>query len=284
MSMNYVVERDCIYINGADTFDIESILTSGQLFRFGNTFDGQWWVASGDKYARISKTLEDSYVIHTSYPAYFVDFFDLNTDYGAILERLSHWPIMLPAIEFGHGVRLMHQPLCEVIISFIISANNNIPRIRKSVEYICEKFGSKTAWGYAFPTIEQLKLATADDFLRAGCGYRSSYLVDTISRLGSAEFVDSLYEAPNTKTAREILMTLEGVGNKVADCILLFGLGRYDVFPVDTWIDKVYHQDFGGSETSRSKIADWFVREFGFDSGYCQQYLFYYKRKDIKLK
>lgn len=282
--MNYIVEQDCILINDADTFEPESILTSGQLFRFGKSDSGSWWVASGSEYATIEQTGVASYVIHTSHPAYFVDFFDLDTDYNAIISRLGNFAVLQPALDFGKGVRLMRQPLCEVIISFIISANNNIPRIRKSVEAICEHFGSKTQWGYSFPTMERLSAASVDDFASFGCGYRSPYLVDTVGKLCDEEFLTALTSATDTQTARKMLLSLKGVGPKVADCILLFGLGRYDVFPVDTWIDKVYREDFGGELTNRSKIADWFVQEFHSDSGYCQQYLFYYKRKDIKLK
>lgn len=282
--MDYVIEQDCIRLKNADTFDPESTLTSGQLFRFGALAPNKWWVATGAEYAVLEQTGDATYVIHSSHPAHFVEFFDFETDYDGILSRLSGFEVLHPALEYGRGVRLMRQPLCEVIINFVISANNNIPRIRKSVEAICERFGEKTAWGYAFPTIEQLARATEEDFASFGCGYRAKYLVETIGRLKDDGIVEALENAPNTHAARQILLSLKGVGPKVADCILLFGLGRYDVFPVDTWIDRVYREDFGGALSSRQKIADWFVEQFGADSGYCQQYLFYYKRKNIKLK
>lgn len=282
--MNYVIEKDCIRLYDADTFDPESTLASGQLFRFGLLDNGDWWVASGDNYATIESVRAGDYIIHSTNPQFFVKYFDLDTDYEAILSRLSSEKVLLPALEYGRGVRLMRQPLCEVILNFIISANNNIPRIRKSVQAICEKFGTQQSWGYAFPTLEQLAHATREDFESFGCGYRASYLVDTIHRLKDEQFVDKLTSAADTATAREMLLGLKGVGPKVADCVLLFGLNRYDVFPVDTWIHKVYREDFGGEENNRKKISSWFVDKFRFDSGYCQQYLFYYKRKDIKLK
>lgn len=282
--MNYIVEQDCIRIFDADTFEPRSILTSGQLFRFGEGNSGDWWVATGSNFATIEKSGEASYVIHTSTPEYFVDFFDLKTDYSAILGRLGKFEQLKPAIEFGRGVRLMKQPLIEVIIGFIISANNNIPRIRKSIEAICEKFGTKHAWGFGFPDLEQLSKASAEDFKEFGCGFRAKYLVDTIRVLNSSPILEELRLVSDTATARKRLLSLKGVGPKVADCILLFGLWRYDVFPVDTWIDKVYREDFGGNLSNREQISGWFVQKFGADSGYCQQYLFYYKRKDIKLK
>lgn len=282
--MDYVVEQNCIRLEQADNFEPESILTSGQLFRFGSLAGGGWWVATGDEYAEIEQSGDAAYVIHTSHPTYFVHFFDLDTDYGQIIDRLRQHEPLAPALEFGRGVRLMRQPLCEVIVSFIISANNNIPRIRQSVEAICARFGTKTDWGYAFPTVAQLVDATVQDFVEFGCGYRAPYLVDTIRRLAEPGFVDELRAALDTATARRLLLSLKGVGPKVADCILLFGLSRFDVFPVDTWIDKVYREDFGGLLRSRQKISDWFVQQFQADSGYCQQYLFYYKRKNIRLK
>ena len=143
---------------------------------------------------------------------------------------------------------------------------------------ICSSFGTKYDWGYSFPSLAQLAHATESDFARLGCGYRSPYLVRTINALQNTSILEDLQKA-DTKTAKKILKSLYGIGDKVADCILLFGLNRYDVFPVDTWIDKVYHEDFGGKEHSRAKISEYFVNEFGEFSGYAQQYLFFHKRK-----
>ena len=282
--MKYVVNKDNIEVFDANTFEPESILTSGQLFRFGVLDNGTWWVNSGSDRAEIVKIDSNHYKILTSNPNFFVNYFDFLTNYDMILERLGKFEMLRPALDYGKGVRLLRQPLLEVIINFIISANNNIPRIRKSVTGLCEKFGSKTDWGYAFPTIEQLSQATEQDFTQLGCGYRAPYLVDTIKKLQDGNVLSSLKNAESTEQARQILLSLKGIGPKVADCILLFGLNRYDVFPVDTWINKVYTDEFEGKETNRKKISQWFVDKFGADSGYCQQYLFYYKRKDISLK
>ena len=282
--MKYVVNKDNIEVFDANTFEPESILTSGQLFRFGVLDNGTWWVNSGSDRAEIVKIDSNHYKILTSNPNFFVNYFDFLTNYDMILERLGKFEMLRPALDYGKGVRLLRQPLLEVIVNFIISANNNIPRIRKSVTGLCEKFGSKTDWGYAFPTIEQLSQATEQDFTQLGCGYRAPYLVDTIKKLQNGNVLSSLKNAESTEQARQILLSLKGIGPKVADCILLFGLNRYDVFPVDTWINKVYTDEFEGKETNRKKISQWFVDKFGADSGYCQQYLFYYKRKDISLK
>lgn len=281
--MNYVIDKDSIRLFQADTFDPESILTSGQVFRFGKLENDCWWVATGSEYAIIESLGGKNYIIHTTNPDYFVRYFDLDTDYDSIIKRLNGIEVLRPALDYGRGVRMLKQVLPEVIINFIISANNNIPRIRKSVEKICEHFGEKKDWGYAFPSIHALSVASESDFAEFGCGYRSKYLVDTIARLCTEDILERLANA-DTVTSRSLLLSLKGVGPKVADCILLFGLGKFDVFPVDTWIARVYREDFGGKESNRERIAKWFVEKFAQDSGYCQQYLFYYKRKDIKLK
>ncbi len=280
--MQYTIVDDGILVLDADTFDPRDTLTSGQCFRFGQNPDGSWWVCASDQYAQIVQKSNNSYKILTKNPKFFEKYFDFLTNYDIIIDRLGKYELMRLALEYGKGVRLLRQDLLEVLICFIISANNNINRIRKTVSAICQNFGTKTDFGFAFPTLQQLKNIKLSDFVKFGCGYRADYLVDTIYKL-TPEFLANLTQCADTQTARDMLLTLKGVGAKVADCILLFGLGRYDVFPVDTWIYKVYTEHFGGKETNRKKIAKWFVQTFGNDSGYCQQYLFYYKRKDIHL-
>lgn len=281
--MKYEIEKDKIIVTDANTFTPEGALASGQVFRFGQKENGVWWVNSDREHAEIESLDDKNYIIHTTNPNFFVKYFDFDTNYDMILSRLNKFEILHSALEYGKGVRLLRQPLAEVIINFIISANNNIPRIRNSVTLIAENFGEKTDWGFAFPSLDKLTEATEQDFKNFGCGYRASYLVDTIKKLNEPDFLTNL-KSMDTKSARKALLGLKGIGPKVADCILLFGLHKFDVFPVDTWIDKVYHEDFNGMETNREKISDWFVQTFGMDSGYCQQYLFYYKRKNISLK
>lgn len=279
--MHYKIEGQNIIVTDAKTFDPEATLCCGQVFRFGKK-EGVWYVISGDKIAKISSIAPKSYKIVTNDANFFVKYFDFKTNYDTIINRLSETAVLKPAISYGRGVRLLNQPLLETIISFIISANNNIPRIQKTINNICMHFGKNCGDYYAFPTLQELCTITQQDFVNLGCGYRAPYLVDTIHRIATDFDLDALY-AQDTKTARESLLTLKGVGPKVADCILLFGLGRRDVFPVDTWIQKVYLEDFGGVMTNRKHITNFFVEKFGDLSGYAQQYVFYYKRKDIHL-
>ena len=279
--MRYEICDNNIIVYEANCFDPESTLCSGQVFRFGKN-NGEWYVISGDKIAKISTLSPKTYKIVTNDAKYFVKYFDFETNYDKIVSRLSENAILSPAVLYGQGVRLMNQPLVETIISFIISANNNIPRIQKALNNISTHFGKNCGTYFAFPTLEELSKITEQDFVSFGCGYRAPYLVDTISKLNNGFDLEKL-KILSTQEAKKLLQTLKGVGPKVADCILLFGLGRKDVFPVDTWIEKVYLEDFSGKKANRNQIANYFVKMFGELSGYAQQYVFYYKRKNIHL-
>lgn len=273
--------QDSIYLEDAYNFDPKDTLTSGQVFRF-DCKDGVWSVFSGAEFAQIYQISPSKYKILCSNPKFFVNYFDFFTNYDKIINSLSNFDELKTSIDYGKGVRMLQQPLLEVIISFIISANNNIPRIRKSIEGICSRFGTPTQFGFAFPTLDELKKISLTDFEECGCGYRAKYLIDTIHLLSTTDYLNTL-PTMTTSEARTILLTLPGVGPKVADCILLFGLYKKDVFPVDTWIQKIYTEDYLGKETNRQKIANFFVSKYGELAGYAQQYLFYHKRKDITL-
>ena len=276
--MKYTVTEKEILVTDATEFDPKSTLTCGQVFRFGQT-DDFWWVIAGDNYAQIYQVGEKSYKICATNPNFFVNYFDFDKDYAKIISELGKESVLIKPIEYGRGIRLLHQDLVEMIISFIISACNRIPRIQKSLNLISERFGQKYDWGYAFPKLEKLKLASVDDFRACGCGYRSDYLVQTITTLADTDFLANV-AVVDTPTAKNMLKNLAGVGDKVADCILLFAMCRFDVFPVDTWIHKVYRDEFGGTERNRAKISRFLVDKFGMLSGYAQQYLFYYKRRE----
>ena len=275
--MQYQIEGQNIILIGAKNFEPEATLCCGQVFRFGKK-EGVWYVISGDKIAKISNITPKNYKIITNDVKFFVKYFDFDTNYDTIITRLSETTILRDALQYGSGVRLLRQPLLETIVSFIISANNNIPRIQKILNNICMHYGKNCGDYYAFPTLDELCTITEQDFVKLGCGYRAPYLVDTIHHIATDFDLDALQKM-DTQTARKALLTLKGIGPKVADCILLFGLGKRDVFPVDTWIEKVYLQDFGGEKTNRKNITKYFVQKFGELSGYAQQYVFYYKRR-----
>ncbi len=275
--MNYVIGKDYIEIFGKEDFDIKEILECGQVFSY--KFMGDCYLAySADKKAKVTET-SLGYIIKTNHPNYFENYFDLKTDYGKIKETLSKFPILKKPIDFGKGIRILKQNLFETLISFIVSANNNIKRIQMILERLREKLGSKVGDFYAFPTREQLKSASVEFFKEIGAGYRADYLYKVVRQIEDNTLND--WQKLDTKDLRNKLISLSGVGPKVADCVLLFGYGRQDVFPVDTWIEQMYVKFYCSNSQivpNREKIRENLVKEFGNLSGYAQQYLFYSMR------
>lgn len=265
-----------IIVDGPTDFDVIQTLCCGQIFRYvidGNTAK----VFSKDKMATLSFTPQHIEIVSTDID-YFFNFFDFGTDYKQIKDQLSTDKLVAPAIKFAPGIRILNNDAYEMMISFIISANNNIGRIKKSIEYLCSHFGSNMGDYYAFPTLEQLKTATIEDLKQAGLGYRAEQMFDTVQKL-TDEDIDFLKQA-ETKEKQKKLMSFKGIGEKVANCIMLFGLQVKTVFPVDVWINKVYNHIFNKNETDRSKITRELTERYGNLSGYAQQYFYYYYREN----
>lgn len=202
------------------------------------------------------------------------DYFDLGTDYGVIKETLvKNEPKMKPATEYGCGIRILNQDLFEMIISFIISQNNNIPRIRKNIESLCERYGEEIGSEdgrilYAFPTAETLADAELEDLAALKLGYRAAYIKESAR----------CYLEKGRPCSREDLLGMHGIGPKVANCIMLFGLGDVAAFPVDTWVRHIMNDMYGFSENDTKGMMEFAREKFGNYAGYAQQYLFYYYR------
>lgn len=275
--VKYQIFNDRIEIENSSDFNIKQILSCGQIFRFKEEDFGFKLYFKGEKATIYCQ--KNTTKIFCSNPKLMQKYLDLQTDYAKIKSDLGGFDILKPAIEYGFGIRILKQDPLEMLISFIISANNNIPRIKSTIEKICEGYGTKKEDYFAFPTLSQLESIPLEFFRKVGCGYRSEYLVDTISRLKNFN-LDEIYDLDLVE-ARKRLMSLKGVGRKVADCVLLFGFSRTDVFPTDTWIEKVYKENYG-KEMEAKKVSEFFSKMFGNLSGYAQQYLFYERmsRKD----
>lgn len=274
-ALKYIIEKKFIKIFDKNDFNPEHILECGQIFSY-EKIDNYYVVYSKDKAAKIVEN-EDGYVIETDDPKYFEVFFDLKTDYSKIKTYLKKFDILKEPIKFGSGIRILRQDLFETLISFIVSANNNIKRIQLIINRIRQKFGTCLGEYYAFPTREHLLKATEEDFLQMGAGYRAKYLYKVLRQID--EDVLREWQRMPTMQLRQKLISLAGVGPKVADCILLFGFSRGDVFPVDTWIEKMYRKFYTKDEQiTREKIRHNLTQEFGELSGYAQQYLFYFMR------
>ena len=277
--MKYKISKNTIEIFGKDDFNPEHILECGQIFSFEKTTEG-YVVFSADKRAKIIEN-NRGFSIKTENPKYFENFFDLKTDYGAIKTKFSNIPLLKEPIKFGSGIRILKQDLFETLISFIVSANNNIKRIKLILNRMRARFGTDMGEFYAFPTREQLLLATENDFAELGAGYRAKYLFNVIRQVD--EKILKNLSVLETEQLRKKLIELSGVGPKVADCILLFAYSKNDVFPIDTWMQKMYNKFYKAEKNlTREQIRHNLTAEFKELSGYAQQYLFYFMREEIK--
>lgn len=270
---------DRILINNPDTFKAKDTLECGQVFRF-NALESGYELISKDKKCNIIEHGNLTEII-TDYPDYFYKYFDLDTDYNDIINTINSRYGLKSATSFGRGIRILNQSPFETLISFIISANNNIKRIRGIIDRICSGLGEDKGGYYAFPTIDKMANSCPEFFVRAGAGYRADYIIKTAQAICQGFDLNELY-LTDTGDARERLMRLTGVGRKVADCILLFAYGKTDVFPVDIWIKKIYNHYYN-NEDNPDKMSKKLIEIFGGYSGYIQQYLYYYIRENKGL-
>ena len=274
-----------------DSFEPKDIFECGQCFRWNREENGSYTGVFSDCVLNVKKC-EGNIVFNGNENVTeekINEYFDLNRDYSKIKKELSKVDNnLLEATNFGSGIRILNQDLWETIISFIISANNNIPRIKGIIEKISKKYGKEIKFNeksyYEFPTPKELSKATVEDLKSLGLGFRDVRVYETTQMINSKEFdLDELYTL-DTKQAQEKLLTLSGVGPKVADCILLFStLKRFDVFPIDVWVRRVMN-DLYIHEQDEKKLNKNYIRKiadtkFGTLEGMAQQYLFYWKRE-----
>ncbi|MDR3216947.1 MAG: DNA-3-methyladenine glycosylase 2 family protein [Clostridiaceae bacterium] len=266
-------ENGVITVESPDTFDIKQTLECGQVFRYRLTERGAV-VFSGDK--RAEMTFEGGKIkIFAKDEKYFLKYLDFATNYATIIEKVQDKGLVSAAAAYASGIRILKQDPYETAISFIISANNHIPRIKSIIERVCAALGEDMGGWHAFPEIGALASKDADFYFGLGAGYRAPYIAETARLLTKIDL--EKVRKLTTDEASEVLKKLPGVGPKVADCILLFGLGKTDVFPVDTWIKKVYRDMYG--EATSAVMRRELISRYGELSGYVQQYLFYYKRE-----
>ena len=273
--MNYEKKKDEIIIFDLSEFDITQILECGQIFSYEKLGENHFLVYSADKVCEVVQNEKYAHIF-TKNVDYFENFFDLSENYENFKQKLQKYPEMKDALKFGWGIRILKQDIFEMFVSFVISANNNIPRIKNSIKYIREHAGKNMGSFHAFPTLIELAKKDVEFFVSAGLGYRAAQLVKLLEQLKSVDF-DELKKM-DTESLRKFLITLSGIGPKVADCILLFGFSRKDVFPVDTWIVKIFHDKFGDTD-NRNEMREELIKKFGDLSGVAQQYLFYHKRE-----
>jgi len=264
-----------IIITKDERFEPRAIFECGQVFRYERLDSGEYHICAGREAALIKDT-RDEYRIITDNTTYFYNYFDFGTDYSKIIDSLIDKPMIKQSVAFGGGIRILRQERFECLISFIISANNNIARIRGIIERLTAALGENRGGYYTFPTPESMANADTEFYKMLGAGYRARYLVETARQVASGFDLDSV-QSLDTKAAKNRLMSLSGVGSKVADCVLLFSYGRKDVFPVDTWIKKTYCK-LSNNICSTEAMREYLLKLYGEYAGYAQQYLFYAHR------
>ena len=260
-----------------DNFSLREICQSGQCFRMRETEEKNTYeLIAGDKYLKASQegSIVNFFCSDMEFICYWVPYFDIDVDYGKYIQTVNPRDSYLnAAVQCGSGIRILHQDLWEMIITFLISQQNNISRIRGCIERLCARYGEKMESDgteyYSFPTPEQLSAATEADLRQLGMGYRARYIVETTRSILTGEVsLDRLYQIKYYRTARKELMKLSGVGEKVADCICLFALHHMDAFPIDTHIRQVLDEHYRRGFPNR--------RYRGM-RGIMQQYIFYYE-------
>lgn len=257
-------------------FDLLQICQSGQCFRMVQKSDNLYHVIAGEQYLEIEQQENECvfYCDEADFENFWKGYFDLEGDYATYINQVNpRDSYLLNAVAFGSGIRILRQDLWEMIVSFLISQQNNIVRIKKCINNICENYGEKkvNAKGevyYAFPNPESLAGLEEDALRECNLGYRSKYVVRTAQSIVSGEVdLDTIHQM-SYKEAKEELLKLFGVGEKVADCICLFALHHLQAFPIDTHINQAMKNHYKRGFPNR--------RYNGYQ-GVMQQYIFYYE-------
>ena len=286
--------KEQIYeIKNIDSFELRDIFECGQCFRWDKEDDGSYTGVFKGNVLNVKKEKDNVIfkgMCNGNIKEIVEEYFDLNRDYAKIKRELAKIDEnMRISIEYGKGIRILNQDLWETIISFIISANNNIPRIKGIIEKLSKKYGDKREWNgkqyYTFPSPEQLKDVTVEEYRKLGLGFRDVRLYETTKMVLNKKIdLDEIQNTSYTSVVREKLLELAGVGPKVADCILLFStLKRFDVFPIDVWVRRVmndlYIHNEDENKVSKKQIEKIAEEKFGNLAGLAQQYLFYWRRE-----
>ena len=300
--------EDKAILEEVKNFDIKQILECGQCFRWDKISDTEYIVVAFGRVIEISQKGNEVTIHNTNEEDFnniWLHYFDLETNYDEIKDNLSKDEILRKSIEYGYGIRILNQDPFEMLISFIISARNSIPSIKKTVKRICEKWGDKITYKdneyYTFPKPEQIASASLEEIQETGASFRSKYIVDTVKKVNEALETKKDYEANKDKHDERpevldydleyikdlnddechiALQKFMGVGAKVADCIMLFSMKKKSAFPVDVWVKRAMIHFYVAPDVSLNKMRVFARDKFGKYSGMAQQYLFYYAREN----
>jgi len=272
--MQLIKRENGILLTDCETFDPFVSCECGQCFRFNKINDDEYTLCAKGRSLNIKRVPEGFFfdnIDEAEFTKSFVPYFDLDRDYGTIIELFSCDETVKKASDIGKGIRIFRQDAWETLISFIISQNNNIPRIKKIIEALCTLLGECNNGVYSFPSPEAIVSAGIEGLAPIKSGFRAKYIFDAAQKVYSGEIsLEYIAECGYDEALAE-LKKIKGVGDKVANCVLLFGFGFYEAFPIDVWVKRVIEKYYGD-------LSNFDPKRFGEYAGIAQQYLFYYER------
>jgi N-glycosylase/DNA lyase len=286
--MNIIQNDNSIAVNDVKDFNLTHIFDCGQCFRWNKEEDGSYTGVVKNKVINVlqeGNTVEFNNINIDDFENIIKNYFDFDTDYESIKKTVNTDEIMAEAIKFGEGIRILNQDEWEIMISFMISANNRIPMIKKVIENLSVNFGDyignyKGKDYYSFPTAERLSSSPVEKILQCKAGFRAPRIKEAATRFLTEK--DQIYNIKNMSYDEGLtyLKTYTGIGDKVANCILLFSMRHFDTFPVDVWIRRVMQELYVDKNTKDIDIRKFAENKFGKYSGFAQQYLFFYAREN----
>lgn len=274
-------------ISGINNFDLRHTFTCGQCFRWNENSDGTFSGVAYSSAVKVSMSGNDVYIHNTTQEDVkniWYNYFDFGRDYTAIKNLYRSDRYVSKAIDFGGGIHILNQEIFECLISFIISTQNQIPRIKKIVNELCLAYGNKLTLDgktlYSFPSPSRLAGVTAEELGFLKVGYRAEYIVDAVNKVTSGEIDLKKIHTMEYGAAKKELMKIKGVGPKVADCVLLFSAGKTEAFPIDVWVQRTMRTLYMDEKSTNKQIEEKAAELFGKYAGFAQQYLFYYAREN----
>lgn len=287
MKYNIIEDDNKVIVEGIKDFDPVHIFECGQCFRWNKEEDDSFTGVAFERVLNVKKENHKTVFSNTNLEDFnniWYDYFDLGRDYGKIKEKLSEDEILKEAVKFGDGIRLLKQEPFETLVSFIISANNGIPRIKNSIELLSVRYGKLigeyNGKGYhAFPTAGVLSKLDIEELRETKIGFRAKYVSNASKRVYNGDADLDNIKKMDTIEARERLMEFQGIGPKVSDCILLFSMEKYEAFPIDVWVKRIMEYFYLKEDTGMKKIQKYGEEKFKYLAGFAQQYLFYYARE-----
>lgn len=289
--MKVSCENNIVTVDGVNDFTLSQILECGQCFHFDKLDEEVYEVVAFGRAVKMEQTDKVLRIYGSSmedYEGIWKLYLDMDNDYGLIKQSVIKADGALKtAVDEKSGIHILNQDFFETLISFIVSQNKSIPQIKQCVKNISHRFGDEVIGYngeafYVFPDVQRLHDATEEELRECKVGFRAPYIKNATEAVYSGAVTKEKLDEQDIAQARELLMTIKGVGEKVANCVLLFGLGRREAFPVDVWMKRIMEQMyFDGKDTKKQDIEAFAVNKFGDLGGYAQQYLFDYARTTL---